>query len=1730
MHFEATIEHAKTLDDKTIESTDILFRHSHLLKLSNDVSLIECKYDMASCSKNKINMSPQKKILSINYEPASQMQEYFEKNKKISKRKNNDNNNISEDHSENNDDMSVCKSDRGYETEHSYLIIEDNNYSKENFNNKKNEEHAHFEELKNVLETNNDNASNQITQLSDNKVKNKLKEKENYFISSENKSSSFHNVRYSSYNSSQSSNRNYSCDINCSYKNELNYEYNRESFLTHKEFSSFKNGEISDKTDKKPSIIIYSLDDSLNTNIQLGDSENNIKSEYICEKSDEEIKKSLKLNYNKNCNQSILSHDSVPTNEKDEIGNKTEKDIFQLLNAETEKIKEHDELNLFNQKNDDLHKYDEINEPSYSSFYENDGKYKNMGKNKKKYKQNLVLFNKILKYKDQLIDAYSNISMESESISLQDEQNCYVIKEIDQIIESNISNNSSRKETPNVTNNINRNKISNNSNNSSIKESNNLWNKNITKKERNISKNTNSEMIAEFNKYEPGLLRSNDDLSLGHELLLNSMNKNESHKIEYFDNIVDKKTEINNENKMNVQNILDINQEKEKDIKMKIVINIKNIYFTKYKHIKCVVTNNSGVIINSFNFYKNQIKLDQENSFIKIYNKNKLNDNLLKQEDIHILLEELQNMLSTNISFELLFDAKLFGEKLIISESAFYRLSFYGIEKVDTGKKTSNQFKSEKDKINDQSEENEKYEKSLYIGFTILHIKYIFQIQEEGFLHLNISEKKTDELSQKIDEKYEEDSYSLNCKINNKTHSSNLTYVDRIGFVFKTLFNHSLNITSPKIFIKYNFEKIKDEYSRGVMNNQNKNFRKSEFNKMCKKKTEENFENIENYESSQNNKSCKKNEIHNMNYGFKKIFQILEKNKNNPTCKYSKKNIEELLKLYYQICLKKSYNNSLFYDTHNSEKDEIDLSKICNVMEFDNGSHFVKEKKYIPKCGGIKNFTEENSLTSDEIEKINIIDKTNDLDCVKEMYLNLYKNNKENIKIIKRLKNIIIKYTYGINNYFDFIEFSKCNNKMYNIYEENKKLKKYIIESNSFFVENIVHTYNEISKLKHSNKTINILYNKEKTNNNLDKNIHICTNLNEQNPFLKNFTKSNNSKIINKERDKQSNSNEIYKHISESKIRKKNNNIEQVQTKIKNCEKIPLFNLSNKKEKDSNYYFEAINKRYEYCRSTIGCFGSSEKNKLLYNSNKINLDYRHDKELNKRVQSETTQNHNIDDKFNFSNINKCVIIDKDNIKNKTTTNCDSKQTHNIIEEQFNESKCDKIKYLKKESKTNLSKTNLSKTNLSKINLNKINLNKINLNKINLNKINLNKINLNKNNMTLHSSTSRDNMQIKNKLYMLKKTKKNEILSSSNLTNQCVLSESSNKLTNQNIVNKKNNFILSKNGGNSRNKSVVNSSNNIDTHKKENRGCSINKAKNDYLYSEQIKKIVTSTISNKKKNEINRNLFAKIKNNDTSEVLKKEYFQSNGAHHISKRDSLLSSNKKIDENKIKKSNKMWGKVSHLNAMYTEKGINNFSNMSNEQIMNVNKVNKIGESENCNNIYKEINVLNEDINNVNYKKKYIENLISSYNNYIPNEIKKNKIINSNYSNNKKINIMSEIQTKEKHPCPDIKAIIKIIDLNLTTQTEKNNKRNNSIHINSNNNMNISKENSLNDIQYNNSLNSRKITNLSNCNFVHIPKNTNNKNKETYILDTINKNIDNSFSQLNKIKKKVQDNFLT
>ncbi|CAD2090323.1 conserved Plasmodium protein, unknown function [Plasmodium vinckei brucechwatti] len=1661
MDFEATIEHTKTIGDEPIENPDILFRHSHLLKSSNDISLIECKSDMASCSKNKINNSPQKKILSINYEPASQTPEYFEIKKKINKKKNSDNN------SENNDDMSVCKSDRGYENELSYIIIEDNNYSKENFNNKKNEEYAHFEELKNVLEINDGNISNQSIQLSDNRPKNKLKEKENYFISNEKKSLPFHNVRDSSCNSSQSSNKNYSCDNNRSYKNELNYEYDRESSLTHKEFSLFKNGKISDSTDKKPSTIIYNLGEPLDTSIHMNNSENNIRSEYICEKSDEEIEKSLKFNYNKNCNHNILSHGSVPTNENDQVGNEIEQEILPLLKGEAEKIKEHDEVKLFNQKNENLYKYDEINEPSHSNFHENGEK--NAEKNKKKYSQNLVLFNKILKYKDQLFDAYNSISMESESISMQGEKNSYLIKEIDQISEnslSNSSNDSYRKENKPATSNVDKKEISTDLKIDKKKNRENLWNKNMMKKERHISKNSNSEMIAEFNKYEPGLLRSNEDLSLDHDILLNSSNKNGSHKIKYFDYIPNKEIEISSEN------ILDINQEEEKDIKMKIIINIKNIYFTKYKHIKCVVTNNSGLIINSFNFYKKQIKLDRENCFIKICNKNKLNDNLLKPEDIHILLEELQNMVSTNISLELLFDAKLSDGKPIISESAFYRLSFYGIDKIDSGKKTTTQCKDGSNEQSMQSGQNEKCEKSLYIGFTILHLKYIFQIQDEGFLHLNISEKKTDELSQSIDEKCEEDSCSLNCKINNKTHSSNLTYVERIGFVFKTLFNHSLDITSPKIFIKYKFEKIKDEYYRDIMNDQHKDFRKNELNKMFKKNTEENFEN---YESPQNNRSNKKNEIHNMNYGFKKIFHILEKNKNNPTCKYTKKNIEELLKLYYQICLRKSHNHSsnpLFSDTHDSENDEISLSRICNPIPFDSGSRSVKEKNRVSKSGGPSMCKEDNYLMKNKIEKVNIFEKADDLEGIKKTCLSLYKKDKENMKIIQSLKNIILKYTDGINNYFDLIEFSKGNNKMYNIYEENKKLKKYIKESNSFFVENIVHTYNEISKLKHSNKTINILYNKEKTNNNL------CANLNEKGSFIKNDTKSSN-KVTSKECEKTENC-----EGGENCERGENCDNHS------RCSKMALFNLTTQKKKSSNCYFEANNKRDQYCRSTISCcdsfekcyfpsFSKSEQNKLLYNSKKGNINYQTDKELSRQIQIELTQSHNIADKLNLASTKKCVIIGKGDIKNKNKTNIDSKQVRNIIEEHNSRLKCDKIECQQVESKTNL----------------------------------------NENNGISHNSISR------NKLCMLKMAKKNEVISSSNLTNQCSSTESSSKLANREIINKKNNFILSKNVNNPKNKSFVNTLNNIDTHKKENYYYPNNKAKNSHLHSEQIKKTVTSTISNNKKNQINRNVLSKIKNNyDTSEVLKKEYFQNSSTRQTSKRSSLLSLSKNNS------SNKTGVRTPHLKAMCIEKGIKNFSSIRNEKIMNISKVKVTGENESCN-AQKEINVLeNEDINNVNYKKKYIENLISSYNNYMPNDMKKNKIINSNYSNNKKINLMSELQSREKQPCPDIKAIMKIIDLNLTTQTEKNNKRNNSIHNNSNSSIPINKENNLNDTQYNHSLNSRKIKNLSNCNFVHASKNADNINKEIYILDTINKNLDNSFYQLDKIKKKVQQNCLT
>lgn len=116
-------------------------------------------------------------------------------------------------------------------------------------------------------------------------------------------------------------------------------------------------------------------------------------------------------------------------------------------------------------------------------------------------------------------------------------------------------------------------------------------------------------------------------------------------------------------------NVQDVNQQSDlyfpignnetKNVEMKIHIDFKNIYFVKYKYIKCLVMNNSGIIVHSFVFHKNPIDLDKENNILKILNQDKESTKTRKSNnDINSLVQELKSIIFTDVSFELSFNAK----------------------------------------------------------------------------------------------------------------------------------------------------------------------------------------------------------------------------------------------------------------------------------------------------------------------------------------------------------------------------------------------------------------------------------------------------------------------------------------------------------------------------------------------------------------------------------------------------------------------------------------------------------------------------------------------------------------------------------------------------------------------------------------------------------------------------------------------------------------------------------------------------------------------------------------------------------------------------------------------------------------------------------------------------------------------------------------------------------------
>lgn len=175
----------------------------------------------------------------------------------------------------------------------------------------------------------------------------------------------------------------------------------------------------------------------------------------------------------------------------------------------------------------------------------------------------------------------------------------------------------------------------------------------------------------------------------------------------------------------------------------------------------------------------------------------------------------------------------------------------------------------EKDKIDNKG-------KLYYIGFTIIHLNYLYELQKEGYVHLNISDKKNEDFNFMEHYKKEDYAYYMDNKIVEHTFSNNISYMEKINMLFKILYNHSLNISTCKIFFKYRFSKSEQEDH--LFNN---------IDDIKKKKTS-NSKNVE----------------------LQYIIDILQKN--NFSNVNLKNCIEQCLKNYYKSCTKSIYDDISF--------------------------------------------------------------------------------------------------------------------------------------------------------------------------------------------------------------------------------------------------------------------------------------------------------------------------------------------------------------------------------------------------------------------------------------------------------------------------------------------------------------------------------------------------------------------------------------------------------------------------------------------------------------------------------------------------------------------------------------------------------------------------------------------------------------------------------------------------
>ncbi|ANQ07543.1 Uncharacterized protein PCOAH_00016740 [Plasmodium coatneyi] len=575
-------------------------------------------------------------------------------------------------------------------------------------------------------------------------------------------------------------------------------------------------------------------------------------------------------------------------------------------------------------------------------------------------------------------------------------------------------------------------------------------------------------------------------------------------------------------------------------VDMKINVRFKNIYFVKYKSVKCVVTNNSGVVVHSFTFCKNGTDFNAQNRILKMYNKDKDSFNLLHHDEVQVLLEELKKSAHTDVTFELLFDAQVVNGRVEISSSTFYRLSFYGVEEVPqkgvdqdakgtnsretsakltkgristqgrgisgkvTNGKVTNHFAtkvaikhstpidppkgatdksakcSTKCSVKPVTKLKEEKEKNSYIGFTILHLKYLFQMQEKGSIHLNISNNNNEEFDFVKNYNKEEYAQHMDGKAAEEMYSNSLSYVDKIGMLFKILFGHSLNISSQKVFLQYQFA-LSDVHAwhhcEGDFFDRHSDFKSAL--EMVQKGSVSNQ-----LETKKGMEECLKNYLKNCSqYIYDEItislLGLSENNGNHSDRSYCRSDAKSRC-----TCGRPPFCNSPGEATIQGSFPQGGKCPyaVCSVASREGSPHREVSKIMNGGC------YEEEEVVKRSIHRIAeacLPDSCETSQRLKPHLVNLlnwlHKKN-EKSKKIETLEHILRKYTTGFNDYLDFVELSNSN-KAYKVYEENKRLKEYIKNCNGFFIDTLMRNHQEIQKLKHRNKTVNILYNRERMSN-----------------------------------------------------------------------------------------------------------------------------------------------------------------------------------------------------------------------------------------------------------------------------------------------------------------------------------------------------------------------------------------------------------------------------------------------------------------------------------------------------------------------------------------------------------------------------------------------------------------------------------------------------------------------